>query len=119
MQARHLSTALLTLGVLVGVVAGVGLALGFEPARLPAALLNVAAYKLTFLAAFGLLAAGAVVARYARRTGAGPAARRRQAHPSAAPRRSSARRKLSRPRANESLKLTGAFRNWRLRRHVG
>jgi nitrate/nitrite transporter NarK len=67
MQARHLSSALLTLGVLVGVVAVVGLLVGFEPARLPAALLNVAAYKLTFLAAFGLLAAGAVVTRYSRR----------------------------------------------------
>ena len=68
MQARHLSSALLALGVLVGVAAAVGLLLGFEPARLPAALLNLAAYKLTFLAAFGLLAAGAVVARYSRRS---------------------------------------------------
>ncbi len=67
MQARHLSSALLTLGVLVGVAAAEGLLVGFEPARLPAALLNIAAYKLTFLAAFGLLAAGAVVARYSRR----------------------------------------------------
>jgi hypothetical protein len=67
MQARLLSSALLALGVLVGVAAALGLLVGFEPARLPAALLNVAAYKLTFLAAFGLLAAGAVVARYSRR----------------------------------------------------
>jgi hypothetical protein len=67
MQARHLSSALLALGLLVGVAAAVGLLVGFEPARLPAALLNLAAYKLTFLAALGLLAAGAVVARYSRR----------------------------------------------------
>ena len=44
-----------------------GLLVGFEPARLPAALLNVAAYQLTFLASFGLTAAGAAVARYVRR----------------------------------------------------
>jgi hypothetical protein len=69
MRATHLGAALLWLGVLVGVLAGLGLVLGFEPARLPAALLNIAAYKLTFLAAFGLLAAGAVVQRYARREG--------------------------------------------------
>ena len=72
MQARHVSTALLTLGLLVGIAAGVGLVVGFEPARLPAALLNIAAYKLTFLAAGGLLAAGAIVARYARRSEARP-----------------------------------------------
>lgn len=67
MHARLVSALLLTIGVVVGVGAGVGLLVGFEPARLPAALLNIAAYKLTFLAAFGLLAAGAVLARYARR----------------------------------------------------
>jgi hypothetical protein len=52
MRVGRLGTFLLTLGVLVGVVAGIGLLVGFEPARLPAALLNVAAYKLTLLAAF-------------------------------------------------------------------
>jgi hypothetical protein len=67
MQARHLSTALLTLGLVVGVAAGVGLVVGFEPARLPAALLNIAAYKLTVLAACGLIASGAIVGRLARR----------------------------------------------------
>ena len=44
-----------------------GLLVGFEPARLPAALLNIAAYKLTFLAALFLIAAGAGIARFARR----------------------------------------------------
>jgi hypothetical protein len=67
MRATHLGAFLLGLGVAVGILAGLGLLLGLEPARLPAALLNVAAYKLTFLAAFGLLAAGAVVRRYAGR----------------------------------------------------
>lgn len=67
MRTTHLGALLLGLGVAVGTLAGVGLVLGFEPAQLPAALLNIAAYKLTFLAAFGLLAAGAVVQRHARR----------------------------------------------------
>jgi hypothetical protein len=58
---------LLALGLLVGAAAGIGLLIGFEPARLPPALLNVAAYKLTFLAALGLFAGGAVCLRYARR----------------------------------------------------
>jgi hypothetical protein len=66
MRATKLGSLLLALGVLVGIAAGAGLLVGFEPARLPAALLNVAAYKLTFLAAFGLLAAGAVFRRYGR-----------------------------------------------------
>ena len=66
MHARLVGGALLTLGLLIGLGAGVGLLVGFEPARLPAALLNIAAYKLTFIAAFALLAAGAVLARYAR-----------------------------------------------------
>jgi hypothetical protein len=39
------------------------LLVGFEPARLPRELLNIAAYKLTFLAAGGLLVAGAVALR--------------------------------------------------------
>jgi hypothetical protein len=67
MRVQHLSTALLTLGLLVGLAAVVGLLVGFEPARLPAALLNIAAYKLTFIAAFGLMAAGAALARLVRR----------------------------------------------------
>jgi hypothetical protein len=66
MRATKAGSLLLALGVLVGAAAGAGLLVGFEPARLPAALLNVAAYKLTFLAAFGLLAAGAVFRRYGR-----------------------------------------------------
>jgi hypothetical protein len=67
MRVRLLGTFFLTLGLLVGTVAAVALIVGFEPSRLPAALLDLAAYKLTFLAAFGLIAAGAVLARHARR----------------------------------------------------
>ncbi len=75
MSATRIGRLLLALGVLVGVVASLGLLLGFEPARLPAALLNLAAYKLTFLAALAILAAGASFVRYGRgRAGAAPSA---------------------------------------------
>ena len=67
MRTSRFGSLLLGAGVLVGVAASIGLLLGFEPASLPPALLNIAAYKLTFLGAFGLLAAGAVVIRYSRR----------------------------------------------------
>ena len=79
MRAARIGSLLLALGLAVGAAAGVGLLVGFEPARLPRALLNVAAYKLTFLAAAGLLAAGAITLRRGRAmsasaTAAGPAA---------------------------------------------
>jgi hypothetical protein len=67
MRPTRVGRFLLGLGVGVGVAAGVGLIVGFEPARLPPALLNLAAYKLTFAAALGLLVAGAAVVRYGRR----------------------------------------------------
>ena|SRR5215203_1557046 len=66
MRAARIGPVLLALGLVVGVAAGVGLLVGFEPARLPRELLNIAAYKLTFLAAGGLLAAGALALRYDR-----------------------------------------------------
>jgi hypothetical protein len=58
---------LLALGLLVGLVASIGLLVGFEPAKLPPALLNLAAYKLTYLAALALLAVGAMFRRLGRR----------------------------------------------------
>ena len=67
MRVARIGPFLLALGLVVGVAAGVGLLVGFEPARLPRELLNIAAYKLTFLAAGGLLAAGALALRYERR----------------------------------------------------
>ena len=73
MTATRVGRLLLTLGLLVGCAASAGLLIGFEPARLPAALLNIAAYKLTFVAALGLLAAGAVSLRYGRGTATRPA----------------------------------------------
>lgn len=66
MRADRIARLLLGLGLVVGAAAGLGLLVGFEPAQLPRALLNIAAYKLTFLAAGGLIAAGALLRRYAR-----------------------------------------------------
>ena len=73
MRTALVGRALLALGLVVGIVAGVGVLIGFEPSRLPPAILNIAAYKLTALTAAGLLAAGAVVHRYARRDEEGSA----------------------------------------------
>lgn len=70
MRASRIGGFLLATGVLAGIAAGVGLVLGFEPSRLPPALLDIAAYKLTFLAAGGLLAAGAIIRRRANRADA-------------------------------------------------
>jgi hypothetical protein len=67
MRGERAGGLLLTLGLVVGAAAGIGLLLGFEPAQLPRELLNIAAYKLTFLAAGGLLAGGALLLRYGRR----------------------------------------------------
>jgi hypothetical protein len=67
MRTTRLGTVLLFLGLAVGVVAGGALLLDFRPSRLPAALLDLVAYKLAFIAALGLIAAGAIVRRGARR----------------------------------------------------
>lgn len=40
MRADKIGRLLLAVGLLVGIAAGVGLVTGFEPARLPAALLD-------------------------------------------------------------------------------
>ena len=69
MSATRIGRLLLALGVLVGGAAGIAMLLGFEPARLPRAVLNIAVYKLTFLAALAILAAGATVLRHAWREG--------------------------------------------------
>ena len=71
MRASRLGGFLLGVGAAVGVLAVIGLATGFEPSRLPPALLDIAAYKLTFLAAAGLLVAGAVILRRSRRSEGG------------------------------------------------
>ena len=65
----RLGNVLLGGGLLVGAAATVGYLLGFDPTRLPPALVRLAVYKITFVAALGLIAAGAVVRRYTRRAG--------------------------------------------------
>jgi len=64
MRLDRVGGVLLVAGAIVGVVAVVGLAVGFEPSQLPAKLLDIAAYKLTFGAAAVLLAVGAMVRRH-------------------------------------------------------
>jgi|KBSMisStaDraftv2_1062788.scaffolds.fasta_scaffold91782_2 hypothetical protein len=66
MRLDRFAGILLATGAIVGVVAIVGLAVGFEPSRLPPRLLDIAAYKLTFGAAGVLLAIGAIVRRHTR-----------------------------------------------------
>lgn len=53
--------------MVIGVAAGIGLLVGFEPANLPPAILDIAVYKLTFAAALLLLGVGAMALRYGRR----------------------------------------------------
>ena len=69
MKTGRFGGLLLATGAAVGVAAVVGIVTGFEPSRLPPALLDIAVYKLTFAAAAGLLGAGAIVRRYATREG--------------------------------------------------
>jgi hypothetical protein len=69
MKTERFGRLLLATGAAVGVAAVVGIVTGFHPSRLPPALLDIAVYKLTFAAAAGLLAAGAIVRRYAKRNG--------------------------------------------------
>ncbi len=66
-RAPRIGEVLLAVGAVVGVAAVVGLVVGFEPSKLPPALLDIAVYKLIFVAAGGLLTAGAVVQRYTAR----------------------------------------------------
>ncbi len=65
MRLTKVSAACYGLGLFIGGAASVGLAFGFAPSRLPAALLDVAAYKLAFLTSIALFGVGAAVGRYA------------------------------------------------------
>jgi hypothetical protein len=64
---RRFASILLGLGATIGVVGAIGLAIGFQPSRLPSALIDISVYKLVFVAAAAVLAAGAVVRRAERR----------------------------------------------------
>ena len=66
MRRDTLGTALLILGLLVGLAAVAGMAVGFTPALSPF-VLRLVVYKLGFAAAAGLLVAGALVRRAAGR----------------------------------------------------
>jgi len=68
MRFRTLSKALLILGALVGTVAGLAMALGLRLDQLPPWMITVGMYKLAFIAAGGLLVAGALLGRAARRS---------------------------------------------------
>lgn len=67
MHSSTVAKSLLLLGVLVGGSAGVALALGFRVDQLPPWMITVGMYKLAFIAAGGLLAAGAVLGRAAQK----------------------------------------------------
>jgi hypothetical protein len=64
---RRLASFLLALGATVGAIGAIGVAIGFEPSRLPRALIDISVYKLVFIAAAAILASGAVVYRAERR----------------------------------------------------
>lgn len=68
MQRAPFITILLAGGLVLGLTATVALVLGFEPAPLSPWLVKVALYKLTYIAAAGLLVTGAVLGRWAKRS---------------------------------------------------
>lgn len=67
MRTSTVAKTLLVVGALVGGAAGVALALGLPADRLPRWMITVGMYKLAFIAAGGLLVAGALLGRAARR----------------------------------------------------
>lgn len=64
---RRLASICVAVGACVAALGVLGVALGLRPSALPSAMLDVAAFKLVFVAAGGLIAAGAVLGRVARR----------------------------------------------------
>lgn len=66
---KALGQTLMIIGVLVGVVTGVGIVVGWNPFHLPW-LLSVGFIKLVLLAAVGFLGAGATLTRLAKRAAA-------------------------------------------------
>jgi hypothetical protein len=69
MRLAPLGFALRLAGLVLGVAAVLALVIGVDPAHIPPFLVKVALYKLTFIAALGLLVAGAMVGRRARSQG--------------------------------------------------
>ncbi|MEO8561297.1 MAG: hypothetical protein ABI601_04430 [bacterium] len=66
MRRPRIPSFLLATGLLVGGAAALALLVGFDPSRLPATLVKIALFKLMFIAAAGLLVAGAYLGRRAR-----------------------------------------------------
>ena len=64
---RRMAQFFTGIGVTVAVVGVGAYALGFRPNTLPPALLDLSIYKLVFIAATSLIAAGAVIGRLSRR----------------------------------------------------
>lgn len=86
MSLRRIGSFFLCLGVVIGAVGAAALAVGFRPSQLPAALIDISVYKLTFIAAGVVLAAGALVRRSAlRHEGADVSARGETRPPGALP----------------------------------
>lgn len=63
---RRVANICLAIGGSVAVLGVAAVALGLRPSALPPALLDIAAFKLVFLAAGGLIVAGALLGRVAR-----------------------------------------------------
>ena len=74
MRASTAAKILLIIGAVVGGAAGVALALGFRVDQFPPWTITVGMYKLAFVAAAGLLTAGALLGRAARKEAAPPIA---------------------------------------------
>jgi hypothetical protein len=66
MRASTIAKSLLVVGLAVGTIAALALALGLEVDRIPSWMITVGMYKLTFIAAGGLLVAGALMGRATR-----------------------------------------------------
>jgi hypothetical protein len=62
---KRIGAALMFLGVLVGIAAGVWVAMGLDTVHLPW-LVSVGLVKLIMVASFGIMGAGAVLTRIAR-----------------------------------------------------
>jgi hypothetical protein len=63
----RVAKGLIIAGAVVGGAAALALALGLRPNQLPAWMITVGMYKLAFIAAGGLLVAGAMLGRAIRR----------------------------------------------------
>ena len=100
MRLDRVGGVLLVTGAIVGVIAVVGIAVGFEPSQLPPKLLDIAAYKLTFGAAAVLLAIGAIVRRHGLTSDNAPSSTSRDSFP---PEKTSSPAELPSPRIDRDF----------------